>query len=166
MKKFTMRKILMGCFTVCTFATAAAQETVYPAPAQKETITLTNATIHVGNGQVITNGNVVITNGKITEVGATTSTAGKIIDCRGKHIYPGLILTATETLQKIKIFFDKFHLEKYPWIHIGKDYKYFFGGFYQPKTIPVLAFYNTKKQLVYFSQGAVKKKEITEALKK
>jgi len=96
MKKFTMRKILMGCFTVCTFATAAAQETVYPAPAQKETITLTNATIHVGNGQVITNGNVVITNGKITEVGATTSTAGKIVDCRGKHIYPGLILTATE----------------------------------------------------------------------
>ena len=86
----------MGCFTVCTFATAAAQETVYPAPAQKETITLTNATIHVGNGQVITNGNVVITNGKITEVGATTSTAGKIVDCRGKHIYPGLILTATE----------------------------------------------------------------------
>jgi len=86
----------MGCFTVCTFATAAAQETVYPAPAQKETITLTNATIHVGNGQIITNGNVVITNGKITEVGATTSTAGKIVDCRGKHIYPGLILTATE----------------------------------------------------------------------
>ena len=76
-----------------------------------------------------------------------------------------LILTATETLGKIKIFYDKFHLEKYPWIHIGKDYKYFFGGFYQPKTIPVLAFYNIHNQLVYFNQGNVKKKEITEALK-
>jgi len=77
-----------------------------------------------------------------------------------------LILTATETLQKIKIFYDKFHVENYPWIHIGKDYKYFFGGFYQPKTIPVLAFYDARKQLVYFSQGSVKKAAILEALKK
>ncbi|MGG9963197.1 amidohydrolase family protein [Ferruginibacter sp. SUN106] len=91
-----MKKILLGCLTICSFATVAAQETVYPAPAQKETITLTNATIHVGNGNVINSGNVVITNGKITEVGATTSTSGKIIDCKGKHIYPGLILTSTE----------------------------------------------------------------------
>lgn len=77
-----------------------------------------------------------------------------------------LILTATETLQKIKIFYDKFHLEKYPWIHIGKDYKYFFGGFYQPKTIPVLAFYNAGNQLIYFNQGEVKKQQLLDALKK
>jgi len=76
-----------------------------------------------------------------------------------------LILTATETLQKIKIFYDKFHLEKYPWIHIGRDHKYFLGGFYQPKTIPVLAFYDKQKQLLYFNQGSLKKKEILDALK-
>jgi imidazolonepropionase-like amidohydrolase len=81
---------------LCFFFSATAQETIYPAPPQKETITLTNATIHIGNGNVITNGNVVITNGKITEVGATTSTVGKIIDCKGKHIYPGLILSSTQ----------------------------------------------------------------------
>ena len=50
----------------------------------------------MGNGQVISNGNVVLTNGKITEVGTSTSTAGKIIDCKGKHIYPGLILSSTQ----------------------------------------------------------------------
>ena len=77
-----------------------------------------------------------------------------------------VILTSTETLQKIKIFYDKFHLENYPLIHIGKDHKYFFGGFYQPKTIPVLAFYNKQKQLVYFNQGNVKKKQVLDALKK
>jgi thiol-disulfide isomerase/thioredoxin len=77
-----------------------------------------------------------------------------------------LILTSTETLQKIKIFYDKFHLKNYPLIHIGKDHKYFFGGFYQPKTIPVLAFYNKQKELVYFNQGSVKKKQILDALKK
>ena len=76
------------------FLKAAAQETIYPAPAQKETIVLTNATIHIGNGQVM-EGNVVITNGKITEVGNTTAT-GKIIDCKGKHVYPGLIITSCQ----------------------------------------------------------------------
>ncbi len=75
---------------------AFAQETVYPTKPQSETIILTNATIHVGNGQVINNGNVVIANGKIIEVGTTTSTAGKIIDCKGKQIYPGLILCSSQ----------------------------------------------------------------------
>ena len=94
MKNSFMKKILIFCVTVCIFATANAQETVYPAPAQKETIVLTNATIHVGNGKVM-EGNVVITSGKITEVGNTTAT-GKIIDCKGKHIYPGLILSSSQ----------------------------------------------------------------------
>lgn len=77
-----------------------------------------------------------------------------------------IILSSTETLQKIRTFYDKFHLEKYPLIRIGKDYKYFFGGFFQPKTIPVLAFYNKQKLLVYFNQGNVKKSTIIQALKK
>jgi thiol-disulfide isomerase/thioredoxin len=77
-----------------------------------------------------------------------------------------VILSSTETLPKIKSFYDKFHLEKYPLIRIGKDYKYFFGGFFQPKTIPVLAFYNKQNQLVYFNQGNVKKNTILQALKK
>ena len=77
-----------------------------------------------------------------------------------------IILSSTETLQKIKTFCDKFHLDKYPLIRIGKDYKYFFGGFFQPKTIPVLAFYNKQKLLVYFNQGNVKKSTIIQALKK
>ena len=75
-----------------------------------------------------------------------------------------LILTSTETFIKIKTFYDKFHLEKYPLIHIGKDAKYFFGGFYKPKTIPVLAFYNRQNQLVFFNQGTVMKKEMLDAL--
>lgn len=91
MKKIILFSICFSCILKVT-----AQETIYPAPQQKEIITLTNATIHVGNGQVIANGNVVITNGKITEAGANTSTPGKIIDCSGKHIYPGLILTSTQ----------------------------------------------------------------------
>ncbi len=92
-----MKKILF--YTLCIFIVTniAAQETMLPALPQKETIALTNATIHVGNGQVINNGTVVFKNGKITEVGSAASTAGaKVIDCKGKHIYPGLILTASQ----------------------------------------------------------------------
>ena len=92
-----MKKIIF--YISCLFAITHvnAQETILPALPQKETIALTNATIHVGNGQVINNGTVVFKNGKISEVGANASTAGaKIIDCGGKHIYPGLILSASQ----------------------------------------------------------------------
>lgn len=91
-----MKKIIFYIVCLMGITNVTAQETVYPAPAQKETIVLTNATIHVGNGQVIENGSVVITNGKITEVGTAVTASGKIIDCKGKHIYPGLILTSTQ----------------------------------------------------------------------
>ena len=92
-----MKKIIL--YTLCIFIATniTAQETMLPAAAQKETIALTNATIHVGNGQVINSGAVVFKNGKITEVGANASTSGaKVIDCNGKHIYPGLILSASQ----------------------------------------------------------------------
>ncbi len=91
-----MKKIFFYISSVLAITNVSAQETMSPAAPQKETIALTNATIHVGNGQVINNGTVVLTNGKITEVGASASTSGaRVIDCSGKHIYPGLILTAS-----------------------------------------------------------------------
>ncbi len=92
-----MKKIIFYISCLFISANISAQETMLPALPQKETIALINATIHVGNGQVINNATVVFKNGKITEVGAAASTAGaKVIDCTGKHIYPGLILTASQ----------------------------------------------------------------------
>ena len=40
-----------------------------------------------------------------------------------------VILTSTEPLYMLKNFYDKYQLQKYSWIHLGKDHKYFFGGF-------------------------------------
>jgi len=92
-----MQKIFFYISCLFAITTVNAQETMSPAPAQKETIALTNATIHVGNGQVINNGTVIFKNGKITEVSANASTAGaRVIDCSGKQIYPGLILSASQ----------------------------------------------------------------------
>lgn len=96
-KSFLKSRIGITLIFLCGLITAKAQETISPAPAQKERIALTNAIIHVGNGQVINNGNVIFENGKITEVSIRANIEGaKIIDCKGKHIYPGLILTSTE----------------------------------------------------------------------
>ncbi len=92
-----MKKIIFYILCVFSVTNITAQETMSPALPQKETISLTNATIHVGNGLVIKNGTVTFKNGKITSADANTAPAGaKVIDCTGKHIYPGLILSASQ----------------------------------------------------------------------
>ena len=72
----------------------AAQQT--PAPIQKEAITISGATTHIGNGTVIENSVLVFENGKITAMGnSDTPTKGRVINAQGKHVYPGLIAPAT-----------------------------------------------------------------------
>ncbi|MGZ5219219.1 MAG: amidohydrolase family protein [Chitinophagaceae bacterium] len=85
------------CLAISAFflLTGNAQETVYPAKENKGSTFIKNATIHVGNGKLIENGIIKITNGKIEEVGTNISipTSGAdVVDARGKHVYPGLIL--------------------------------------------------------------------------
>ncbi|MFY7978747.1 MAG: amidohydrolase, partial [Sediminibacterium sp.] len=73
--------------------TARAQETIYPAKAQKGITVITHATVHVGNGTVLNDASVSFENGKITAVGNITPAVGAtIIDATGKHVYPGFIL--------------------------------------------------------------------------
>jgi imidazolonepropionase-like amidohydrolase len=70
-----------------------------PVPAKKQTksILLMNGTAHLGNGKVIENSVVGFKDGKITLIGDATvirldKTAwDTIIDCFGKHVYPGFI---------------------------------------------------------------------------
>lgn len=76
-----------------------------------------------------------------------------------------LIMATTETLGKIKAFSDAFGLGRYPDIHLGKDRKSFFGGYFQPRTIPVLAFYDKNGRFVAMHQGNVKKKQMLQALR-
>lgn len=72
------------------------QATIYPAPEQQESITIQGATLHIGNGQVIENGSISFDKGRITYVGQqTASPTGKVIDAKGKHVYPGFIAPIT-----------------------------------------------------------------------
>ncbi len=76
-----------------------------------------------------------------------------------------IVLTSTETWEKITAFSKKFETDKYPFVHLCKDYKYYFGGFFRPKTVPVLVFYNKQNQFVAISQGEATKKQMLEWLK-
>lgn len=84
--------------------TAIAQDDVYPAAKQSKKTAITNAVIHVGNGTVIENGTIVFDNGKITYSGAAAGapSAETTVDAKGKHVYPGIILPASNLgLQEI-----------------------------------------------------------------
>ena len=94
MKKIFFYIILLACFSPAL----KAQETVYPAKPQTQTIVLYNGTIHRGNGEVITNAVVIIEKGKISYAGpmvASDFKDAKVIDVAGKQIYPGLILPSS-----------------------------------------------------------------------
>lgn len=86
-------KQILTLITCLLLLNSNAQETVYPAKAQQQTIALINATVHIGNGEIIENGMVVFSKGKIVDVKPSTNNIGdaQVIDCKGKHIYPGLI---------------------------------------------------------------------------
>jgi len=90
-----MKNIFITLFSLVITKTFS-QSNILPAPAQTETIALTHATIHVGNGDVIDDGTIVFSNGKITAVGKSVDAANaKTIDCTGKQVYPGLILSSS-----------------------------------------------------------------------
>jgi imidazolonepropionase-like amidohydrolase len=98
-KKELMKKIIWSCLLSVALLSVGAQEVIYPAKEFNGKTFITNGTIHVGNGTVIENGTIVISNGKIISVGAAAGSPGsdaRVIDAKGKHVYPGLILANTD----------------------------------------------------------------------
>ncbi|HEX4956929.1 MAG TPA: amidohydrolase family protein [Lacibacter sp.] len=92
-------KQLIILLAVCLANTVIAQENVYPVPENKGIVFIKNGTVHTGNGQVIENCTIKINGSKIEEVGtgvAIPSGDVKVIDAKGKHVYPGLILAASQ----------------------------------------------------------------------
>ncbi len=90
-----MKKIFSFIVCFSGMILAHAQDDIYPAKAQKGTFYIKNATIHVGNGQVIQNGVIQVDNGVITKAGTGITVPNDnstVIDAGGKQVYPGLIL--------------------------------------------------------------------------
>lgn len=101
-----MRTLLTICAVAISMlvASAGAQDLVFKAPKQTETICLYNASIHPVVGPEIKTGFLVFSDGVITEIGEGTpslpapgAAPGYVtIDCDGKHLYPGLIAPWTQ----------------------------------------------------------------------
>lgn len=95
-----MKKIFSTLSAILLIAgLTSAQEVIYPAREYKGRTFITNGTVHIGNGTVIENATVEINNGKITNVGAGITVSGsdaKVVDAKGKHVYPGLILPSSD----------------------------------------------------------------------
>ncbi|WP_088342134.1 amidohydrolase family protein [Robiginitalea sediminis] len=81
--------IVIALFLFLVGAPGNAQQT--PAPPQEGTISITGATLHLGDGSIIENGTLTFTDGTITAIGADVAPAGRVIDASGKHVYPGFI---------------------------------------------------------------------------
>jgi imidazolonepropionase-like amidohydrolase len=100
-KQTIMKKIIAFALANTLIFNLLVAQTPTPAAAQSESILILNATAHVGNGQVISNACIGFENGKITLIGDGTlikydaSRYKKVIDARGKHVYPGLIAPNT-----------------------------------------------------------------------
>jgi imidazolonepropionase-like amidohydrolase len=94
-----MKNIIIIFLALMEISFLNAQDDVYPAAPHKGLLFIKNATIHVGNGQVIENGTIKVNNGKIEQVGTNIAIpAGdvKVLDLSGKHVYPGLILSNSQ----------------------------------------------------------------------
>ncbi len=94
-------KNIAAFFTVmflAAFMPVIAQDDIYPAKPYNGLLFIKNAIIHIGNGQVVENGTIEVNAGKIVRVGKDIPIpAGdvKVFDAKGKHVYPGLILSVS-----------------------------------------------------------------------
>jgi len=77
-------------------------QTPAPAPPQEMPVYIVGATAHLGNGKVLENSIVAFENGKLTLVRTPETlpkvnlSRYKIIEAKGKHIYPGFIAPNTQ----------------------------------------------------------------------
>lgn len=64
-----------------------------PGAKQRMPIALTNGIVHTASGPTLPSATVVFDNGRLTAIGpnAKAPANARVIDCKGKHIYPGFI---------------------------------------------------------------------------
>ena len=95
-----IRKIVISLALLSAFA-VQGQHRPTPAPAQSNSILLTNCYAHLGNGQIIENAHIGFENGVITLVADATVSRidftkfDKVIPIEGQHVYPGFIAPNT-----------------------------------------------------------------------
>lgn len=76
---------------VSLLASLAGASDQIPGSPSTQPVALTNATIHTVSGRTIERGTVLIADGRIAGINSPLPVDTRVIDCDGKHVYPGLI---------------------------------------------------------------------------
>lgn len=76
-----------------------------------------------------------------------------------------IILATYQPFEEIDEFYKKYQLSKYPNITIGRDSKYLLPPFYNIRSLPYLALYNKKGDLLTTYEGNVKVAKLVQAFK-
>jgi imidazolonepropionase-like amidohydrolase len=106
-KKFVaalLRMMIIFSLSIINSQLSIASEPI-PAKKQDHPIALIGGTIHPVSSAAIDNGMILFENGKITKIGTKIELPPKTerIDISGRHVYPGLINTASQVgLQEIE----------------------------------------------------------------
>ena len=86
---------------------------------------------------------------------------------RIKELEPYQIIMATyQPMEDLITFRKNYQLDKYPNIKTGRDAKFLLPSFYNIKSLPFLALYNKKGDLLKSYEGNVKVDEMIKELKK
>jgi len=67
-----------------------------------------------------------------------------------------IILSTNMSFEAMKSFYEKYNLQKFQNIIVGRDFQYVLPSFYQIRFMPYLAMYNKKGNLLTTFQGAMK----------
>jgi len=91
----TLRHLVCIVSMVTPIALFAGEE--IPGRAQTKPIALINGIVHTVSAGTLQRATVVFEGGRITAVGANAAVppGARVVDCTGKHIYPGFITAAT-----------------------------------------------------------------------
>lgn len=76
-----------------------------------------------------------------------------------------IIMATYQPFEEIDEFVKRYELSKYPNIRIGRDSKYLLPPFYNIRSLPYLALYNKKGDLLTTFEGNVKVAKLLQAFK-
>ena len=77
-----------------------------------------------------------------------------------------IVLTTMMPFDLMKSFYEKYDLQKFANVTVGKDVQYILPSFYQIKFMPYLAMYDKKGNLLTTFEGTMKMEDLVNVFKK
>lgn len=76
-----------------------------------------------------------------------------------------IVMATSMLFDSMMVFREKYKLAQYKNIVVAQDANYFLFSFYLNHSLPFLAFYNKKKELIKVFEGTMKMEDVIEVFK-